>query len=61
MINVVHGYVYRPEDFEFIELVQEMISRSNVAGWRFVVVTNQSGIARGYDTAKYFEYEVYML
>lgn len=46
-INVDIGYLHRPEDIEFIKGVPEMIRRYNDAGYLVIVVTNQSGIARG--------------
>lgn len=46
-INVEKEYLYRIEDFEFIPGVPEAILRLNNAGWMVIVVTNQSGIARG--------------
>lgn len=46
-INVNHGYVHRVEDFEFIRGVPEALRELQRAGYRLVVITNQSGIARG--------------
>jgi D-glycero-D-manno-heptose 1,7-bisphosphate phosphatase len=40
--------LYRPEEFEFIPGSPEAIKLLNEAGFRVIVVTNQSGIARGY-------------
>jgi len=48
VINVDRNYVYRIEDFEWIEGAAEAISAFNARGWWVFVVTNQSGIARGY-------------
>ncbi len=50
MINRDHGYTYRPEKFEFIEGVFDACKRFSLLGYQLVVVTNQSGIARGYYT-----------
>ncbi len=47
VINVEHGYVHRIEDFELIDGVPEGLKLLADAGYRLVVVTNQSGIARG--------------
>jgi len=47
VINVDHGYTHRVEDFQFIAGSPEALARLQAAGWRLVVVTNQSGIARG--------------
>lgn len=47
-INVEKAYLHRIEDFEFIPGVPETIRRLNNAGLLVIVVTNQSGVARGY-------------
>ncbi len=46
-INIEKDYLYRIEDFEFIVGVPQAIKRLNEAGFLVVVVTNQSGVARG--------------
>jgi len=43
-------YCSRPEDFELLPGVAEGIKLLNEHGFKVVVVTNQSGIARGYFT-----------
>jgi len=43
-------YCRRPEDFELLPTVPEAISLLNENGFMVVVITNQSGIARGYFT-----------
>jgi D-glycero-D-manno-heptose 1,7-bisphosphate phosphatase len=50
VINVDRNYVYRVEDFDWIDGAQDVIKRFNDMGWWVFVVTNQSGIARGYFT-----------
>lgn len=47
-INVEKDYLHRIEDFEFIDGAPEAIRRLRQAGYLVVVVTNQSGVARGY-------------
>lgn len=47
-INVDKGYVHRIEDFQFIKGVPEAIKLLNDSGYKVIVITNQSGIARGY-------------
>ncbi|HIJ95226.1 MAG TPA: D-glycero-beta-D-manno-heptose 1,7-bisphosphate 7-phosphatase [Desulfuromonadales bacterium] len=49
-INVEKDYLFRIDDFEFIAGVPEAIQSLNRAGFFVVVVTNQSGVARGYYT-----------
>jgi D-glycero-D-manno-heptose 1,7-bisphosphate phosphatase len=50
VINVDRNYVYRVEDFEWVEGARETIARFNAMNWLVFVVTNQSGIARGFYT-----------
>lgn len=47
-INIEKDYLIDPEAFEFIAGVPEAIACLNRAGFLVVVVTNQSGVARGY-------------
>lgn len=49
-LNVDKGYVYRTEDMEWIPGVPEALKRLKDAGYLLIVVTNQSGVARGYYT-----------
>lgn len=49
-INVEKNYLYRPEDFLFIEKAPEAIARLNRLGFQVIVVSNQAGVARGYYT-----------
>ena len=48
VINVDHGYVSRVEDFEFQEGIFELFETLQNMDFVLFVVTNQSGIARGY-------------
>jgi D-glycero-D-manno-heptose 1,7-bisphosphate phosphatase len=48
------GYTHRLEDYALLPGVAEGLRRLRDAGYRFAVVTNQSGIARGlYDEAAF--------
>lgn len=49
-INVEKDYLYRPEEFEFIPGAVDAVRLLKQHGYVVVVVTNQSGIARGYYT-----------
>ena len=42
------GYTHRLEDFRLLPGVPDALARLIAAGWRLAVVTNQSGIGRGY-------------
>ncbi|MDR1111184.1 MAG: D-glycero-beta-D-manno-heptose 1,7-bisphosphate 7-phosphatase [Deltaproteobacteria bacterium] len=46
-LNHDSGYLYKFEDFRWIEGVPEALSRLKAAGLALAVVTNQSGVARG--------------
>ena len=48
VINVDHGYVSTWEQFEFLPGVPEALRELQDAGYLLVVVSNQSGIGRGY-------------
>lgn len=53
-INVDHGYVHQIDDFQFIEGVGKALKQLQDKGWLLVLVTNQSGIARGYFSEEQF-------
>ena len=50
VLNEDRGYVARWEDFRWIPGARETIAAFNRAGWLVIVVTNQSGVGRGYYT-----------
>jgi D-glycero-D-manno-heptose 1,7-bisphosphate phosphatase len=50
VLNEDRGYVHRWEDFRWIPGAREAIAAFNRAGWLVIVVTNQSGVGRGYYT-----------
>jgi D-glycero-D-manno-heptose 1,7-bisphosphate phosphatase len=47
VINVDHGYTFRPADLRFTPTAVEGIRLLNQAGYPVLVITNQSGVARG--------------
>ena len=48
VINVDHGYVSTWERFEFLPGVPDALRALQDAGYLLIVVSNQSGIGRGY-------------
>jgi D-glycero-D-manno-heptose 1,7-bisphosphate phosphatase len=48
VLNVDHRYTHRPEQLEWIDGAPEAVRLLNKAGYYVIVITNQSGIARGY-------------
>ncbi|WP_205662148.1 D-glycero-alpha-D-manno-heptose-1,7-bisphosphate 7-phosphatase [Alteromonas flava] len=57
VINVNHGYVFRPDDLDFIDGIFPLIQRFQSAGFKPVIITNQSGIARGiYSEDEFFHF-----
>jgi D-glycero-D-manno-heptose 1,7-bisphosphate phosphatase len=61
VLNVDKGYVHRPEDLEWIAGAPEAVRLLNRAGYRVVVITNQSGVARGlYDEQAVHRFHAHM-
>ena len=54
-INVEKHYLYRIEDFVFLPGAVEGMKMLQDAGYYLVIITNQSGIARGYYSEKDFQ------
>lgn len=50
VINIDHAYVYRPENFEFIDGIFDLCRMAKKLEYLLIVVTNQAGIGRGYYT-----------
>lgn len=55
VINDDHGYTFRIRDFKFFDGVFPACRRFMSMGYKLVIVTNQSGIARGYYSEADFE------
>jgi D-glycero-D-manno-heptose 1,7-bisphosphate phosphatase len=56
VLNVDHGYVHQPAQLEWVDGAAEAVRLLNETGYRVVVVTNQSGIARGLYDEKALEH-----
>jgi len=54
VINIDHAYVYKKEDFEFIDGIFSLCQKAHQLGYLIFVITNQAGIGRGYYTEKDF-------
>jgi D-glycero-D-manno-heptose 1,7-bisphosphate phosphatase len=48
IINVDSGYVHKIEDFIFVDGLDKLLKSYQDDGYKLIVVTNQSGIGRGY-------------
>ena len=54
VINVNHGYVHDVKSFKFVDGIFEVARAAHYFGYTLVVVTNQSGIGRGYYSEQQF-------
>jgi D-glycero-D-manno-heptose 1,7-bisphosphate phosphatase len=55
VINVEKNYLYKIEDFEFIDGVIESLQYLEDLNYSLFIITNQSGIGRGYYTQEDFD------
>ena len=55
VINLDKHYLYKIEDFEFTNKLFETCKYFQTLGYQIIVVTNQSGIGRGYFSKEDFE------
>ena len=61
VLNVDHGYAHRPDQLEWIAGAPEAVRLLNEAGYTVIVITNQSGVARGYyDEAAVRQFHAHM-
>jgi len=61
VINVEKDYLYKIEDFEFIDGIIDLCKYYESNGFIILVVTNQSGIARNYYTQADFSLLTYWM
>lgn len=54
-INIDYGFVHESDKLEFVPGVLEALSRIKEKGYILLIVTNQSGIGRGYFTWKTYQ------
>jgi D-glycero-D-manno-heptose 1,7-bisphosphate phosphatase len=55
VINIEKNYLYKIEDFEFIDGVFDTLRELVKKKYKLFIITNQSGINRGYYTKKDFQ------
>ena len=55
VINIDTGYVGRIEDFTFVDGIIPAMQYAQRLGYLLIIVTNQSGIGRGYYTEEDFQ------
>lgn len=48
VVNIEKNYLHKIEEFEFMEGIFDLCHKYQKLGYLIVIVTNQSGIARGY-------------
>ena len=54
VINIDKNYIYKKEDFDFVKGIFNLITSAKKLGYIVIVVTNQSGIGRGFFTKEQF-------
>ena len=54
-INIDTGYVHKAEDFFLIDGILDLCQKAQEKGYKIIVITNQSGIARGYFSEKEYK------
>jgi D-glycero-D-manno-heptose 1,7-bisphosphate phosphatase len=55
VINQEKNYLFKKDDFEFIDGIFDACKYFSKLNYKIIIITNQSGIARGYYSKKDFE------
>lgn len=55
VINRDKNYLYKSEDVEFVPGIFDVMAAAQLMGYKIIVVTNQSGIGRGYFSEEAFQ------
>jgi len=55
VINVNHGYVHRPENFDFMDGIFAVARAAHAQHYKLVFITNQAGTARGNYSEQQFD------
>ena len=62
VINIEKSYLYKIEDFEYETGLIEGLKKLKKLGYRFLIITNQAGIAKGYYTEEdYLKLEKFIM
>ena len=48
VINIDYSYVYEKQKFVFVDGIFDLCRAGISKGYKIIIITNQSGIARGY-------------
>lgn len=61
VLNVDHGFAHRPDQLDWIDGAPQAVRLLNDAGYTVIVITNQSGVARGlFDEAAVQRFHAHM-
>lgn len=61
-INIDYGYVHSKEAFQLIEGAEEALLRLQELGYALIIISNQSGIGRGYfSEEEYLVFQEYVI
>ncbi|RXK10314.1 D-glycero-beta-D-manno-heptose-1,7-bisphosphate 7-phosphatase [Halarcobacter bivalviorum] len=55
VVNIEKNYLYKIEEFEFFDGIFDSLKKIQKLGYKIFIITNQSGIGRGYYSVEDFE------